>query len=190
MLVRHLLQQRRHVLLGCRQRRLRAHRALHHLALHVEVLELLLEGVHRLRDLLDVVGRESPVQGLHDAPHRAGDALHLGLRLEARDDGVEARREAQVVEGLGLLPDGVLGVDLGAVDVALLDGLFDLGVGGLGEVRWMVGGEFIERGGGGGGEFFFWRKKGGRRKEKKKRTPGADGERFLRFPPLFLPLFG
>ena len=69
---------------------------------------LLLELLHRLGDLLEVVRGERALQVLRDRRHVAVDHLHLGLRLEAADDGVEARREAQVVELLVLLADRVL----------------------------------------------------------------------------------
>ena len=77
--------------------------------------------------LVQVVGRQRPVQRLDDAPHRPRHPLHLGLGVEARDNRVEPRRELQVVERLPFLADGVLGVDFGALDVALFDGFFDLG---------------------------------------------------------------
>ena len=80
--------------------------------------------------LVQVVGRQRPVQRFDDARHGLGDPLHLGLGVEARHDGVEPRREAQVVERFPFFADRVLGIDLGALDVALFDGLFDLGEGG------------------------------------------------------------
>ncbi|KAK2630960.1 hypothetical protein EUGRSUZ_L03645 [Eucalyptus grandis] len=58
--------------------------------------------------------------------HGLVDGGHLGLGVEAGDDGVEAGGEAEVVHLLGALADGVLGVDAGAVHVALLDRLLHL----------------------------------------------------------------
>ena len=69
---------------------------------------LLLELLHRGRDLLEVVGRQGLLQVLRDQADRLGDGAHLTLRVEARDGRVEARRELQVVELLVLLADRVL----------------------------------------------------------------------------------
>lgn len=84
------------------------------------------EIVHGLGHLLEVPGGERGVERLDDGLHGLADDLHLGLRVEAGHDGVEARGEAEVVHVLGALADGVLGVDAGAVHVALLDRLLDL----------------------------------------------------------------
>eukprot|EP00850_Spirogloea_muscicola_P001026 SM000004S14896 [mRNA] locus=s4:51571:54763:- [translate_table: standard] len=124
--VRHLLHEGVDVVLGRGQRRAALHGGLDELRLHLHVVRLLLELVHGLGDLLEVVGGERGVEGLDDVAHGLGDDVHLGLRVEARDDGVEARGQAQVVELLRALADGVLGVDARAVHVALLDGALHL----------------------------------------------------------------
>lgn len=102
------------------------HGALHELGLDLHVDELTLEVVHGLGHLLEVPGGERGVERLDDGLHGLADDLHLGLRVEAGDDGVEAGGEAEVVHVLGALADGVLGVDAGAVHVALLDRLLHL----------------------------------------------------------------
>lgn len=71
-------------------------------------------------------GGEGGLEGLDDVGHGLVDGGHLGLGVEAGDDGVEAGGEAEVVHLLGALADGVLGVDAGAVHVALLDRLLHL----------------------------------------------------------------
>lgn len=69
----------------------------------------------------------SPHAACAPRPHRTH------LCVQSAHDGVEAGRELEVVELLVLLADRVLGVDLGALCVALLNGLFHLSVQG-GEV--------------------------------------------------------
>lgn len=102
------------------------HGGLHELSLDLHIDELLLELVHGLRHLLEVPGGEGGVEGLDDGAHGFVDGCHLGLGVEAGDDGVEAGGEAEVIHLLVALADGVLGVDAGAVHVALLDRLLDL----------------------------------------------------------------
>lgn len=70
------------------------------------------------------------IHGLHGAVHALDHARHAACDLPHRDgglhparDGVDARAQAQEVELLVLLADGVLGVDLGDVWMVLLDGL-------------------------------------------------------------------
>ena len=81
---------------------------------------LLLELLHRLGDLLEVVRGERALQVLRDRADVAADGAHLGLRVEARDGRVEARRELQVVEVLGALADRVLMVVDGVVGVVVM----------------------------------------------------------------------
>lgn len=63
------------------------------------------------------------VHALDHARHAAGDLPHGDGGLHSAGDGVDARAQAEEVELLVLLADGVLGVDLGDVWVVLLDGL-------------------------------------------------------------------
>lgn len=102
------------------------HGALHELGLDLHVDELALEVVHGLGHLLQVPRGERGVERLDDVGHGLADDLHLRLGVEARDDGVEAGGEAEVVHVLGALADGVLGVDPRAVHVPLLDRLLHL----------------------------------------------------------------
>jgi hypothetical protein len=124
--IRYLLHEAVDLGLGRGERGGPGHGALHELGLDLHVDELALEIVHGLGHLLEVPGGEGGVEGLDDGLHGLAYDLHLGLRVEARHDGVEAGGEAEVVHVLGALADGVLGVYAGAVHVALLDRLLHL----------------------------------------------------------------
>ena len=63
------------------------------------------------------------IHALDDVGHAARDLAHRDGGLDATADGVDARPQPQQVQSFVLLPDRVLGVDLGNVIVILLDGL-------------------------------------------------------------------
>lgn len=86
-------------------------RLLHVLALHVHVLELLLELVHHLRHLLQVHLFHRLVHRAHNVRHRARDALHPHRCFHARRDRIHARGEPQIIERHVLLSNRVLRVD-------------------------------------------------------------------------------
>ncbi len=71
--------------------------------LHVEVLELPLELVHRRRYLVDVHGRQALVHPPYDTRHRLRDGVHANGSLETGGDGVYPRRESEAVQRLVLL---------------------------------------------------------------------------------------
>ena len=71
-----------------------------------------IHGLHRRIHALDYT-RHAP----RHLPHRDG-------RLHPAADGIDSAGQAEEVEPLVLLADGVLGVDFGDVAVALLDGLW------------------------------------------------------------------
>ena len=73
--------------------------------------------------LLQVHGLHGAVHLLDDAAQVLRDLLEAHRRLHLGRDGVHARRQAQVVDGLVLLADGVLCVDTRAVRVVLHEGL-------------------------------------------------------------------
>jgi hypothetical protein len=76
------------------------HGALHELGLHLHVDELSLELVHGLGHLLKVARGEHRVERLGNIARGPADDLHLGLRVEAGENGVEAGGEAEVVHVL------------------------------------------------------------------------------------------
>lgn len=73
--------------------------------------------------LLQVHTLHRPVHALDHIRHAARDLPHRDSRLHARAHGIDARGQAQQVQILILLPNGILGVDLRNVRVALLDRL-------------------------------------------------------------------
>lgn len=76
----HLLQQLVDIVLGGGQGGLLAHGTLHELGLHVQILELALEGVHGLGHLFQVVAGQALFQRPHYPHHAAVHCLHLGLQ--------------------------------------------------------------------------------------------------------------
>ena len=70
--------------------------------------------------LFEVHGAHGALHAFYDSGHGAGDLAHGDGGLDARGDGIDAGAEAEEVEFLVLLADGVLGVDFGDVRVVLL----------------------------------------------------------------------
>ncbi len=66
------------------------------------------------------------VECTHNLGHAGVDHVHFGLGVQARDHCIQPGGQAQVVQGLCLLPDGVLCIDLCTVDVAFLNGFLHL----------------------------------------------------------------
>lgn len=75
--------------------------------------------------LFQIHALHSRVHPPYHIRHTARDLAHRDGGLDARADGIDARRETQQVEFFVLLADGVLRVDFGYVGVVLLDGLPD-----------------------------------------------------------------
>lgn len=73
--------------------------------------------------LLQIHSFHRLVHPLDDVGHAARDLAHGDGGLHAAGDGIDPAPQAEEVEPLVLLADGVLGVDLGDVGVALLDRL-------------------------------------------------------------------
>jgi hypothetical protein len=63
------------------------------------------------------------VHALDDAAHAVCDCPHCHGSFNATRHCVNARRQAEEVETLGLLPDRVLGIDARTLGVALLERL-------------------------------------------------------------------
>src|SRR4051812_41716396 len=65
----------------------------------------------------------SHIHALHDLLHVSGDLAHGNCCLDSASNGVYAGGQLQEVQLLGLLADGILGVDSCDVVVALFHGL-------------------------------------------------------------------
>lgn len=84
--------------------------------------ELVSQGAEaEMADLFEIHGFHGLVHALDDVHHAPRDLAHGDGGLHAAGDGIDAAPEAEEVEALVLLADGVLRVDLGDVAVALLD---------------------------------------------------------------------
>jgi len=75
------------------------------------------------RNLLQVHPGHGLVHLLHNSVHGLGNGFHGDSGLHLGGHGVQPRGKAQVVQTLVLLPDRILGVDLGTLKISLLNGL-------------------------------------------------------------------
>lgn len=83
-------------------------------------------GISRFTHLLQIHTLHGTVHALDDVGHARRDLPHGDSGLHTRACGINAAGQAQQVQLLALLPDGILRVDLGNVAVALLDGFLEL----------------------------------------------------------------
>jgi hypothetical protein len=74
--------------------------------------------------LFQIHGLHGSIHAFYHIGHTTRDLAHRHSRLDLTGDSIDPRSQAQQVELLVLLADGVLGVDFGNVAVVLLDGLF------------------------------------------------------------------